>query len=119
MELGEQRRIGESETGRSMWSRWRLCGGLLPGEGLWGGREAGGGVWLCRQAFPAPTSTLVVTPAGDNQSLHSGGSPETGCGEGAVAHPAPLHRLRCPEGAPLSQLVPVKAGDGTGKQNRL
>lgn len=53
------------------------------------------------------------------QSPHSGGSPETGCGEGDVACPASLHRLRgwgCPEGAPLSQLVPVKAGDGTGKQ---
>ena len=58
MELGGQRGIGGLETGRAMWSRWRPCGGLLPGEGLWGGQEAGGGVWLCRQAFPAPTSTL-------------------------------------------------------------
>ena len=58
MELGEQRRIGGSETGRAMWSRWQPHGGLLPGEGLWGGwREAGGGVWLCCQAFPAPTPT--------------------------------------------------------------
>lgn len=58
MELGEQRRLGGSEMGRTMWSRWKPRGDLLPGEGLWGRwREAGGGVWLCRQAFPAPTST--------------------------------------------------------------
>ena len=117
MELEEERRIGGSETRRATWSRWRPCRGLQPGEGLQGGEWGAGG-----PASGSPARCFLLPPP--LVRAHTAAAPQKlGLWGGGRGLPSPAPQtpgLGVPRGGtPLSQLVPVKARGGTGKQSRL